>query len=115
MQGPYLDRTRYVPAPAPIYLAITGMVVHATALKRRPSTPIWPLVVVWNSIVPRRPAVRTITTLAAGDAPSDNLRLVFDRIGDRRFLSEVWFPKSDGLLVHGTPQEHKHDVLKSGQ
>lgn len=59
--------------------------------------------------------VRTITTLAPGDTPSENLRLVFDKVGDRRFLSEVWFPRHDGLLIHGTAQQHKHDVLKSAQ
>ena len=47
------------PAPVPVYLAITGIVVNASGLKRRPSTLIWPLVAVWNSTVPRRCAVAT--------------------------------------------------------
>ena len=40
--------------------------------------------------------------------------LVFDRVGDERFLSEVWLPDDDGYLVRGTAEEHQHDVVTSG-
>jgi cytochrome c5 len=37
--------------------------------------------------------------------------LVFDKMGDRRILSEVWIPGTDGVLVHSTPKGHAHDIL----
>lgn len=46
---------------------------------------------------------------AAGD--KSGARLVFDTVGDQRFLSEVWFAGQDGYLVRGTTEDHKHDVV----
>ena len=47
-----------------------------------------------------------------GTLGGDKVRLVFDKVGDRRILSEVWLPGHDGLLVHGTEGDHKHEVLR---
>ena len=59
--------------------------------------------------------ISVITRLAAtkhGEhATSGNL--VFDRVGDERFLSEVWLPGEDGYLVRGTAEEHQHDIVES--
>ncbi len=40
--------------------------------------------------------------------------LVFDRVGDQSFLSEVWMPGGDGYLVRGTAEEHSHTVVAAG-
>ena len=37
--------------------------------------------------------------------------LVFDRVGDESFLSEVWMSGKDGYLVRGTDHEHRHTVV----
>jgi hypothetical protein len=48
-----------------------------------------------------------------GEPGADNqkIRLVFDRVGETRYLSEIWLPGRDGLLVHGTSGDHQHDVI----
>ena len=33
--------------------------------------------------------------------------LVFDKIGDRHYLSEVWLPGRDGFRIRATKQEHE--------
>jgi len=38
--------------------------------------------------------------------------VVFDKVGDRYFLSEVWFPGADGFLVHATKEKHEHRTVK---
>ncbi len=38
--------------------------------------------------------------------------LVFDKVGEQSFLSEVWMPGLDGFLVRGTTDEHKHVTLQ---
>jgi hypothetical protein len=46
--------------------------------------------------------------------PAEFLRdgsLVFDEAGGHRILSEVWIPGTDGILVHVTPKDHRHDLL----
>ena len=37
--------------------------------------------------------------------------LVFDRVGDQGFLSEVWMLGEDGYRVGGTTEEHHHEVV----
>jgi hypothetical protein len=37
--------------------------------------------------------------------------LVFDRVGDQNFLSEVWMLGEDGYLVRGTAEEHSHKIV----
>ncbi len=55
-----------------------------------------------------------ITRLAREDhsAHATETNLVFDTVGDQKFLSEVWLPRLDGFLVRGTPEEHQHTVVK---
>jgi hypothetical protein len=57
-------------------------------------------------------ALVPITRLARqhqGDAPTASL--VFDAVGERQFLSEVWLPGQDGYLLRETKEEHRHDVV----
>lgn len=47
-----------------------------------------------------------------GDTPSfREASLVFDSYENHRTLAEVWIPGEDGLLVHSTPAEHRHEVV----
>lgn len=62
-----------------------------------------------NAIVP------VLTRLARrhGSAEGPGSNLVFDKVGDQMFLSEVWLPERDGYLVRGTADEHQHAVVDS--
>jgi len=44
-----------------------------------------------------------------GDAPKASF--VFDKVGDKHVLSEVWLPGQDGYLLKGAKEEHQHEVL----
>jgi hypothetical protein len=59
-----------------------------------------------NALVP-------VATRMALEGTSDQARLVFDKIGNRALLSEVWFPNEDGFLLLATPQKHTHVVVKA--
>jgi hypothetical protein len=51
-----------------------------------------------------------ITRLGRHDADPD-VEVVFDKIGDKSVLSELWLPKTDGYLVLSTKEPHEHRVL----
>ena len=53
----------------------------------------------------------TITRLAQQQTLRD-ATLVFDRVGDAYYLSEVWMPTMDGYLITDTRQAHQHHVIK---
>jgi len=57
--------------------------------------------------------VPVITRLArTNNAARDSQTImVFDKVGDKSYLSEVWIPGQDGFLVRGTTEEHKHAVV----
>lgn len=57
--------------------------------------------------------VPVVTRLAQKAAAKDNgnVRLVFDQVGEERYLSEVWFPSSDGLLIRATAERHLHEEV----
>ena len=59
--------------------------------------------------------VRVITRLAPspGARGSANVRLVFDQVGEERYLSEVWIPGADGFLLRATSERHKHATVDS--
>ena len=38
--------------------------------------------------------------------------LVFDKVGENAFLSEVWIAGEDGYLVLATKGEHKHKIVE---
>jgi hypothetical protein len=52
-----------------------------------------------------------ITRIAAAThtTPKD-AHLVFDRVGDTHYLSEIWVGKEDGYLLATTKGAHEHDV-----
>jgi hypothetical protein len=57
--------------------------------------------------------VPVITRLAQQEHSEHDTKesLVFDRVGDQSFLSEVWMLGEDGYLVRGTVEEHHHTVV----
>ena len=57
-------------------------------------------------------ALTVITRLAKlheGDAPRASF--VFDTVGAKHYLSEVWIQGEDGYLLHESKEEEKHDVV----
>ncbi len=58
--------------------------------------------------------VITRLALKPGTRNDGNVRLVFDEVGEERYLSEVWFPSLDGLLVRATSESHKHAEVAAG-
>lgn len=52
-----------------------------------------------------------ITYLGRHDADAE-IELIFDKIDGQMYLSEVWFPGKDGLLLLGTKERHDHQVLR---
>jgi len=57
-------------------------------------------------------ALLAVITLLARSSDADDHLLAFDKVGDARVLSEVWLQGKDGALVHSTPGEHEHEVVK---
>jgi cytochrome c5 len=51
-----------------------------------------------------------LTRLGGGFDPSD-ARLVFDVADNKHFLSEVWMPGEDGMLIQNTTKDHTHRTV----
>ena len=54
-----------------------------------------------------------LTRLAATDPAAS--RVVFDKLGNTYYLSEVWLPGSDGYLVNSPKEPHTHHVVKTSR
>jgi hypothetical protein len=54
-----------------------------------------------------------ITRLAARPHPGQNEHphIVFDKVGDKYTLSEIWQPGNEGILVYATKGKHEHYVI----
>ncbi len=46
------------------------------------------------------------------DGSVEEVKLVFDKIGSIRFLSEVWLPGQDGYLVGTSSGAHEQEIVK---
>lgn len=58
-------------------------------------------------------ALTPITRLGrqhVGDAPKASL--VFDKVDEKHYLSEVWILGQDGYLLRGTKDGHQHEVVE---
>ncbi len=57
-------------------------------------------------------AALVVTRLGAGihTTPKD-AHIVFDKVGDTYFLSELWIPGIDGFLLHSTRGKHEHKTV----
>ena len=58
--------------------------------------------------------VASVTRLSQAGS-SNAPRLVFDRVGDQSYLSEVWFPDKDGYLLTATSERHTHAIVKASK
>ena len=54
--------------------------------------------------------VLTRLSAAIHTTPGD-AHLVFDKVGETYFLSEVWIPGEDGYLLHAEKGKHEHKVV----
>jgi hypothetical protein len=63
------------------------------------------------------PAVeaKVITRLAQPSVPLVEPKIVFDKVGDRHYAAEVWFPGRDGFLLVGTKEPHTHHAVKAAK
>jgi len=57
-------------------------------------------------------AAMVINTRLGRHDDDTELELVFDKVGDKLLLSEVWYPGKDGYLLLSTKQAHEHAVLR---
>ena len=55
----------------------------------------------------------TVTRLASTSANMDEV--VFDKVKDANFLSEVWYGGEDGYLVYATKGPHAHARVKGAK
>jgi hypothetical protein len=58
-----------------------------------------------NVMVP----VLTRTAAALHTTPAD-AHVVFDKIGEKYILSELWLPGNDGYVLNSTKEQHEHEV-----
>jgi len=60
------------------------------------------------------PATVTLieTRLSAISSQEQSDRVVFDKVGNTYYLSEVWLPREDGFLVHAAKEAHTHHTMK---
>ncbi len=58
-------------------------------------------------------ALMTVTRLAGGPGNTDEL--VFDKVQDINYLSEVWYSGQDGFLVLATKGPHTHARVKAAK
>ncbi len=56
-------------------------------------------------------AMPVITRLAQHGVNTD-MKVVFDKVGDKYVVSELWFPTEDGFLVKNTKEKHTHEIVK---
>ncbi len=54
----------------------------------------------------------TVTRLAVAEPPNGDTRVVFDKVGDAAYLSEIWLPGDDGFLVYAAKEKHTHQIVK---
>lgn len=50
-----------------------------------------------------------ITRLGASESPKP--RVVFDKVGEKRILSEIYLPGADGFQLAGAASEHTHQQV----
>ncbi len=56
----------------------------------------------------------TVVTRLARQHESDapKASFVFDTVGEKHYLSEIWMPGQDGYLLRAATDDHKHDVVE---
>jgi len=56
--------------------------------------------------------ITTITRLASPEAAAGDAHIVFDKVGETCYMSEVWLPGEDGYLVYAAKGKHTHQIVK---
>lgn len=74
-----------------------------------------PAVLMVRSVTDPKATSQTLvlTRLAEGTTPLAGPEVVFDKAGDRTYLSEFWMPGEDGYLVLATKGTHSHARVKA--
>ncbi len=57
--------------------------------------------------------VPVMTRLAKPSTPLAKANVVFDKLGDNYYISEIWVPGADGFVVGFTKQLHTHKTVKA--
>jgi hypothetical protein len=60
-----------------------------------------------------RVEAKVITRLAAQQPPITEPKLIFDKVGNTYYLSEVWFRGADGFLLYGAQEAHTHHFARA--
>jgi hypothetical protein len=53
--------------------------------------------------------------LAVINSPEQADRVVFDKVGNTYYLSELWLPGQDGFLMYAAKEAHTHHMVKIGR
>ena len=58
--------------------------------------------------------IATVMTRLGGGihTTAEDAHIVFDKVGDTYFLSEIWIPGVDGFLLHITKGKHEHRAVQ---
>ena len=54
-----------------------------------------------------------IVTLLSGaiHTTPDDSHIVFDKVGNKHYLSEIWIPGMDGISLRSTKEKHEHEMV----
>ena len=68
-----------------------------------------------QGITNRRNVEALVLTRTAGQihTSSQDAHIVFDKIGDKYILSELWPAGEDGFVMHVTKEHHEHHVVNA--
>ncbi len=55
--------------------------------------------------------VMPVITRLAQQGVNQDMRIVFDEVGGKYHVSEVWYPAEDGFLVKDTKVKHTHRIV----
>ena len=64
-----------------------------------------------QKVVSLIPVITRLAKTGGKSAASASARLVFDTVGEERYLSEVWMAGADGFLVRATSEKHEHAIV----
>jgi len=56
--------------------------------------------------------VEVMTRLALPATDLADGQLLFDKVGDTYYLSQMWIPEQEGFLIHEAAEQHTHHVVK---
>ncbi len=74
-----------------------------------------PDVLVFRPTTGKGPVIEApvLTRLAQPLTPIPRPEVVFDKVNDSYFISEVWLPGQDGYLLGGIKEKHTHERVKT--